>query len=203
MMQRDSQTEQRREAVLNAACEIFAKYGYRKASMQDIAEAAGLSKSVLFKYFGTKEQLYRAVFAMASASIAGADSAARAERQEAENVFDTMRRTVDARMQLFSRSPWIYAFSYAAAFDPDPFARALVAEEYARRGIDRVREEAYANLRSDLSPAAAQKLILWVSQGFLEEKRNTNNMEPETLKREYAEWIDILERLLTKEGETV
>ena len=202
-MSRSEQTEQRREAVINAACEIFARYGYRKASMQDIAQAAGLSKSVLFKYFGTKEELYRTVFSLSAQGIAGADNAARAERQEAENVFETMRRTVDARMQLFSRLPWIYAFSYAAAFDPDPFVRTLVAEEYARRGIDRVREGAYRNLRSDISPAMAQKLILWVSQGFLEEKRNMNDTKPEMLKHEYAQWIDILERLLTKEGETI
>lgn len=202
-MPRSEQTEQRREAMINAACEIFAKHGYRKASMQDIALAAGLSKSVVFKYYGTKEQLYRTVFALSSEAIAKVDNAVRAERQEAENVFDTMRRTVDARMQLFSRSPWIYAFSYAAAYDTDPLVRALVAEEYARRGIDRVREGAYARLRNDISPAAAQKLILWVSQGFLEEKRNANSTEPETLKQEYAQWVDILERLLTKEGETI
>ena len=202
-MPRSEQTERRREAVINAACEIFAKYGYRKASMQDIAQAAGLSKSVLFKYFGTKEQLYRTVFTLSSEAIANVDNAVRAERQETESVFDTMRRTVDTRMQLFSRSPWIYAFSYAAAFDADPFARALVAEEYARRGIDRVREGAYAKIRCDISPIAAQKLILWVSQGFLEEKRNANSTEPETLKLEYGQWIDILERLLTKEDETI
>ena len=199
-MQRDSQTEQRRDAVLNAACEIFAKYGYRKASMQDIAEAAGLSKSVVFKYFGTKEQLYRAVFVMASEAIAKVDNTARAERQEAENVFDTMRRTVDARIQLFSRSPWIYAFSYAAAFDADPFVHALLQEEYARREIGKVRLGAYAGIRGDISAQDAQKMIFWISQGFLEEKRNAGATEPESLKREFSAWIDRMELLLTGRG---
>ena len=58
----ENEAQSRRANVLNAACEAFARHGYQKASMQDVASAAGMSKSVLFKYFGTKENLYRAAF---------------------------------------------------------------------------------------------------------------------------------------------
>ena len=68
-MAKDHQIEQRRASVINAACEVFARFGYQKASMQDIALTAGVSKSVLFKYFGTKELLYREVFRMAADGI--------------------------------------------------------------------------------------------------------------------------------------
>ena len=199
-MAKDHQVEQRRAATINAACEVFARFGYQKASMQDIALAAGVSKSVLFKYFGTKELLYRAVFRMAADGINTADSEARANIDATQSVFDTMRRTVDARMRLFAHSPWVYAFSYAAAFDADPFVHALVQEEYARREIGKVREGAYAGIRRDISAEDAQKLILWVSQGFLDEKRNTGMTEPETLKREFSAWIDRMELLLTGRG---
>jgi len=199
-MARDHQTEQRRAAVINAACEVFAKYGYQKASMQDIALTAGVSKSVLFKYFGTKELLYRAVFRMAADGISAADNEARAEIDATQSVFDTMRRTVDTRMRLFSSSPWVYSFSYAAAFDADPFVRALVQEEYARREIGKVRLRAYADIRGDITAEDAQKMIFWISQGFLEEKRNAGATEPESLKREFSAWIDRMELLLTGRG---
>ncbi|MEA4870066.1 HTH-type transcriptional regulator BetI [bioreactor metagenome] len=199
-MPKDNQVERRRGAAINAACEAFAKFGYQKASMQDIAKAAGVSKSVLFKYFGTKERLYREAFHMAADGIYAADSEARAGSFAKEDVFDAMRRTVDARMRLFSRSPWVYAFSYAAAFDADPFVHALVQAEYARRGVGTVREEAYAKIRGDISAQDAQKLILWVSQGFLEEMRNAGTTEPEMLKRGFSVWIDRMELLLTGKG---
>jgi len=199
-MARDHQIEQRRAAVINAACEVFAKYGYQKASMQDIALTAGVSKSVLFKYFGTKELLYRAVFRMAADGISAADNEARAEIDATQCVFDTMRRTVDTRMRLFSSSPWVYSFSYAAAFDADPFVRALVQEEYARREIGKVRLGAYAGIRGDITAEDAQKMIFWISQGFLEEKRNAGATEPESLKREFSAWIDRMELLLTGRG---
>lgn len=182
-----------REAALVAACEVFARHGYRKASMQDIACAAGMSKSVLFKYFGTKENLYRATFRMAADGIEAADAEARTPDAQAD-VFSAMRRTVDARMRLFTRMPWVYAFSYAAAFDADPFARALAAEEYARRGVGP--SNAYKGIRPDVPPDKAAKLLLWMSQGFLQEKLNGGTANPEALRSEFEDWIDLMERLL-------
>lgn len=189
-----------REAALAAACEVFARHGYRKASMQDIARAAGMSKSVLFKYFGTKENLYRAVFRYAADGIEAADAQARGA-DAPPDVFSAMRRTVDARMRLFTRMPWVYAFSYAAAFDADPFVRVLTEEEYARRGVGAGASGAYRGIRADVPPDKAAKLLLWMSQGFLQEKLNGGMAEPETLRLEFETWIDLMERLL-KEKET-
>lgn len=195
----ENTAQSRRADVLNAACEAFARHGYRKASMQDVAAAAGVSKSVLFKYYGTKENLYRAAFRYAADGISAADSEAQSAADAQDDVFAAMRRTVDARMKLFARSPWVYSFSYAAAFDGDPFARALVAEEYARRGIGAGTAPTYKGIRGDVPPAMAGKLLFWVSQGFLEEKLKGGMAEPEELREEFETWIDLLERLLKEE----
>ncbi len=50
----------RREHVLDAALLIFARYGYRKASMDDVARAAGISRPGLYFYFAAKQDLFRA-----------------------------------------------------------------------------------------------------------------------------------------------
>lgn len=53
-------TRQLNEArILEAAESVFAEAGYSGASMQAIAERAGLPKANLHYYFGTKEGLYR------------------------------------------------------------------------------------------------------------------------------------------------
>ena len=191
--------DSRREHVINAACEVFARYGYQKASMQDIARAAGVSKSVLFKYFETKDNLYRIVFRIASDGIYRADAQARAQGYDSD-VFCAMRRMASARMCLFSRLPWVYSFSYTAAYDSDPFVQSLVREEYARRGIGSDPSPAYRGIRQDIPNEAAKKLIRWVLEGFLEEKLKTGDTEPEKLKREFDGWIDLMELLLKEEG---
>lgn len=49
------------ERILDAALEVFAAYGYRGARIDQIADAASLSKPNLLYYFRTKEELYTAV----------------------------------------------------------------------------------------------------------------------------------------------
>lgn len=44
--------------ILEAAEEVFANHGYRGASLQVIADAAGLPKSNILYYFGSKRGLY-------------------------------------------------------------------------------------------------------------------------------------------------
>ncbi|SHF54789.1 transcriptional regulator, TetR family [Modicisalibacter ilicicola DSM 19980] len=46
------------QAILAAAEQVFACHGYRGASVQGIAEAAGLPKSNVLYYVGSKRQLY-------------------------------------------------------------------------------------------------------------------------------------------------
>lgn len=56
----ESQTvEARREALLLAAVSVFARYGYRKASMDEVARAAGVSRQGLYLQFSDKEELFR------------------------------------------------------------------------------------------------------------------------------------------------
>jgi AcrR family transcriptional regulator len=55
---KEREKEQRRRTILKAARKIFFKHGLQSASMDDIAEAAELSKGALYLYFKSKEDLY-------------------------------------------------------------------------------------------------------------------------------------------------
>lgn len=50
----------RRTALLDAALAVFARFGYRKTSMDEVARAAGISRQGLYLSFATKEELFRA-----------------------------------------------------------------------------------------------------------------------------------------------
>jgi AcrR family transcriptional regulator len=49
---------QRRQRILDAAAEAFAAHGYRAASVEDIARAAGVTKPVLYDHFASKRELF-------------------------------------------------------------------------------------------------------------------------------------------------
>src|SRR6202051_1825761 len=49
----------RQLAVLDAAVGVFARYGYRKASMDEVARAAGGSRQGLYLQFANQEELFR------------------------------------------------------------------------------------------------------------------------------------------------
>jgi AcrR family transcriptional regulator len=55
-----SRETHRRSSILEAASEVFLRYGYRKTSMADLARAAGLSRQGLYLHFTTKDELFRA-----------------------------------------------------------------------------------------------------------------------------------------------
>src|SRR5260370_3185505 len=50
----------REERILAAALQVFARYGFRKASMDDIARSADISRQGLYLRFASKDALFRA-----------------------------------------------------------------------------------------------------------------------------------------------
>jgi AcrR family transcriptional regulator len=51
----------RRDQILTAALDVFGRYGYRRSSMDLIAQAARISRPAVYQYFGGKEAVFRAV----------------------------------------------------------------------------------------------------------------------------------------------
>jgi TetR/AcrR family transcriptional regulator len=197
--------KEKQNKIINAACEVFARHGYKKGSMKDIAEMAGISKSVLFKYFSTKQNLYVRIFRLASDSIREADNMARAEGEGDSDIFSLMRRSAKTRLSLFKEYPWIYKFSYTTAFDGDPFVRELMKRELEnyrqantknghinRQGVP----DDLKGLREDIPPAVSRQIIFWISQGYLEERLYQDDIDPDGLELGFEKWIDVLEILL-------
>jgi AcrR family transcriptional regulator len=58
---RQREKEQRQKEIIDAAEKVFFAKGLDAATMDDVAEAAELSKGTLYLYFKSKEQLYLAV----------------------------------------------------------------------------------------------------------------------------------------------
>ena len=61
--------ERREQQILDVAGAIFARAGYHSASMDEIADAAGVSKPMLYAYFSSKEGLYLAYIRRAGGQL--------------------------------------------------------------------------------------------------------------------------------------
>src|SRR2546423_10605965 len=62
----------RETQMLEMAGRVFAARGFHQASMDEIAEGAGISKMMLYNYFGSKEGLYFAYVNLAYRDIVAA-----------------------------------------------------------------------------------------------------------------------------------
>jgi len=52
--------DERRQAVLEAACQVFSQSSYRGATTAEIARQAGITEPILYRHFGSKHDLYLA-----------------------------------------------------------------------------------------------------------------------------------------------
>lgn len=47
--------------ILDGAARVFAQYGFKKTNMGDIVREAGVARATLYKYYGSKEEVFHAV----------------------------------------------------------------------------------------------------------------------------------------------
>ncbi len=69
-------------AIMDGAKQVFRKWGLAKATMEDIAKAAGKGKSTLYYYFKSKEEIFHAI---AKEEIDASLRAAQEEMDKVEN----------------------------------------------------------------------------------------------------------------------
>lgn len=61
--QQADEATSRIDQIADAALRRFARYGYRRSSMDDIAKEAGLAKATLYLHFKSKDDIFRAMLA--------------------------------------------------------------------------------------------------------------------------------------------
>ena len=141
--------EERREAVLDAALEEFAAHGLSGASTEAIAAAAGISQPYVFRLFGTKKELFKAVVVRCFRQTLETFQRA-AEGKRGEQALQAMgaayvEELLPDRVKLQAQMQ-----AYAACGDPE--VRAVVRDGYG----DLV---AYVERVSDLPPEAVSRFF--------------------------------------------
>jgi AcrR family transcriptional regulator len=150
---RKSQDE-RREEILDAALEEFAERGFHGASTEDIARRAGISQPYVFRLFGTKKELFKAVVARCFREALELFQRA-AEGKRGTEALDAMGNAYVERLLTDRKRLQAQMQAYAACDDPD--IRAVVRAGYG----DLV---AYVERVSGLEPVIVSRFF---AQGML------------------------------------
>ena len=125
----------RRTAIEQAAHEVLAEKGYKAASMLEIAKRAGASNETLYKWYGNKQGLFRALVEANAANVVEMLEASLNETEGAEGPTDAFDRLGPALLRLVTGERAI-ALNRAAAGDVHDTA--TLGPALAQGGRDRV-----------------------------------------------------------------
>ncbi|MCP3476850.1 TetR/AcrR family transcriptional regulator [Bradyrhizobium sp. CCGUVB1N3] len=104
--------------ILDATMLVFRRHGFRRSSIEQVAEAAGLTRQALYHHFESKEALFRAVIARVHETAIAAEEAAIGGAEKAGHGFaDILVAGMTARMQ-----------AMIASFDGSPHIEELYSE---------------------------------------------------------------------------
>jgi len=104
--------------ILDATMLVFRRHGFRRSSIEQVAEAAGLTRQALYHHFESKEALFRAVIERVHETAIAAEDAAISEAEKAGcGLADILAAGMTARMRAF-----------IASFDGSPHIEELYSE---------------------------------------------------------------------------
>src|SRR5215208_4795298 len=115
----------RRVQLLGVARRLFARDGYRGASMESIAEAAGVTKPVLYQHFSSKRALYSALLANDLGRLTGELEAAFGQ---AESNAERLRQGFGAYLNFVDRHEDAFRLLFTEALGLDADFQQRVAE---------------------------------------------------------------------------
>lgn len=148
--------ENRKEDILEAGLEVFAKRGYYNTTTALIAEKAGISQPYVFKFFKTKEELF----------IAALDRAFDRILQTFENVEASQEYLV---------TKMIAAYEELSESNPNEISLQVIGfsvteeavQQSIRKGLTRIRNYTLERFQAAGIPNANREVTTFLARGIL------------------------------------
>lgn len=188
--------KEKQDRMINAALKVFALQGYRHASTDDIVREAGISKGLLFHYFGSKIGLYTFVYdysvrymTLELSSIPVTES----------DLFAIVRHTESAHMRAMKGYPYMQQFLNRSM--SEDISEALLAIEAKRNTLMETYEQIYGRIDYSALPPNVDgkkllKMIDLTIKGLLTERFLDASFHPEMLYDEICDYLAMLQNLV-------
>ena len=121
---------EKQEAIINAGYRVFSENSYKKNPISEIADAAGISKSLLFYYFHNKKELY--LFLWENCAQLTIEELTKSGCYEQKDLFEAMYKGTQAKVRIMRRYPEIGKFTLKVYYEKDPEVRADIQKSIAK-----------------------------------------------------------------------
>lgn len=193
-------SKERQDTIINAALHVFAKYDYKKASTDEIASLASISKGLIFHYFGSKKGLYLFLYDYAANFILG-------EMRKFTDISETdffkiIVNSQSCKMSMLAKHPDCMTFIVKAFYEDSPEVKSEIDTTFG--DIEKSAAESFlaradlSKLRDDVSPEKLVNIILWFAEGFMRTRTPEELTDLEKLNNTYLEYLEMLRRLVYK-----
>lgn len=183
--------EEKQQAIINAGYRVFSRNSYKNSPMSEIAEAAGISKSLLFYYFHNKKELY--LFLWDKCAETTIEFLTRYDCYSQRELFESIERGMRAKMEITRLYPDMANFTIKAFYESDPEISAAVQKSYHK----------YFNLKADkarinfdpeqfvpgLDIAMMYRDMYWASEGYLWEMVQSGHVDIDQMEQSFTELI--------------
>ncbi|HHV96611.1 MAG TPA: TetR/AcrR family transcriptional regulator [Clostridiaceae bacterium] len=202
--------EDKKKRIIEASINEFAKNGYEKASTNSIVKAAGISKGLLFHYFGSKKNLYLYIVDYVSQYLI--KKFYEINEKPSPDIFERLLEQGIIKLKLAYEHPLMYELLYKAFVNTPEELKSDIQERYLKlyaynaqrfyKGFDT------SKFREDINPQKAIELIMLFLEGLYSKYINTYRYkkispeaalaEIEKITGEVREYFDILKKGMYK-----
>jgi AcrR family transcriptional regulator len=106
--------EASREAILRGALEAFGEAGFDRATVEEVARRAGVSKGLIYNYFDSKDALLEAIIRQR----VEANTELLSEVQEGEDAAERLRRLAEGTVRVVLENPEAFRLTFALLIQP-------------------------------------------------------------------------------------
>lgn len=180
---------EKRDRVINAAMKEFC-HGFKKASTDAIVREAGISKGLLFHYFGSKEQLYRFIIAYACDTMTSEYFGL--INVEQRDLLECLWQMTLLKRDLSYKHPSIFNFLIKAYL----LAKEDTGGEFITQ-FKAIQEKVVADVfrnfdnslfKEGIDPVKAANIVWWTLAGYAEKEVNIEK-NTEDYQKEYERYL--------------
>lgn len=184
--------KEKQKAIINAGYKVFSKNSYKKSPVSEIADAAGISKSLLFHYFRNKLELY--IFLWDKCAEITLEYLTEFNCYEQKDLFESMYRGMQAKLRLMKEYPDMGSFVLKAFYEKEPEVCSAVQESY-KRYFNLKANRTLINLDPEqfipgLDIKMMYKDMYWACEGYLWEITQRGEFDVEKLEKDFIQIIE-------------
>lgn len=184
--------KEKQQAIINAGYKVFSKNSYKKSPVSEIADAAGISKSLLFHYFRNKLELY--IFLWDKCAEITLEYLTEFNCYEQKDLFESMYRGMQAKLRLMKEYPDMGSFVLKAFYEKEPEVCSAVQESY-KRYFNLKANRTLINLDPEqfipgLDIKMMYKNMYWACEGYLWETTQRGEFDVEKLEKDFIQIIE-------------